>query len=102
LISWFPVMLLRYFLNDSEIVSVTPLITAITFVFTFHMRCIYIVMSLYLRIVYSLLSCFLYHIAALLLPCIINNNNNNNNNILNLSLFTLSEANCRLTIWLSR
>ena len=32
----------------------------------------------------------------------INNNNNNNNNIFNFSSFTLSEANYRLTIWLSR
>jgi hypothetical protein len=29
-------MLLRYFLNDSEIVSIAPVITGITFVFTFH------------------------------------------------------------------
>ena len=38
LTSWFPGMLLTYFLNDSEIVPVTPIITGITFVFTFHMR----------------------------------------------------------------
>ena len=31
-----------------------------------------------------------------------NNNNNNNNNLFNLSSFTLSEANYRLTTWLSR
>ena len=34
LTSCFPGMLLTYFLNDSEIVPVTPIITGITFVFT--------------------------------------------------------------------
>ena len=43
-------MLLTYFLNDSEIVPVAPIITGITFVFTFHMRYISIVRSLYFRI----------------------------------------------------
>ena len=46
----FPGMLLTYFLNDFEIVPVAPNITGITFVFTFHMRCISIVRSLYLKI----------------------------------------------------
>jgi len=50
LTSCFPDMLLTYFLNDFEIVPVAPIITGITFVFTFYMRCISIVMSLYLRI----------------------------------------------------
>ena len=48
--SCFPGMLLTYFLNDFEIVPVAPIITGITFVFTFHMRCISIVRSLYFRI----------------------------------------------------
>jgi len=43
-------MLLTYFLNDFEIVPVAPVITGITFVFTFHMRYISIVRSLYIRI----------------------------------------------------
>ena len=43
-------MLLTYFLNDIEIVPVAPIITGITFVFKFHMRCIYIVRSSYFRI----------------------------------------------------
>jgi len=30
-----------YFLNDFEMVPVAPIITGITLVFTFHMRCIY-------------------------------------------------------------
>jgi len=34
-------MSLTYFLNDIEIVPVAPIITGITFVFTFQMRCIY-------------------------------------------------------------
>ena len=50
LTSCFPGMLLTYFLNDFEKVPVAPIITGITFVFTFHMRCIYIVRSLYFRI----------------------------------------------------
>ena len=49
LTSCFPDMLLMYFLNDFEIAPVAPTITGITFVFTFHMRCIYIVRSLYFR-----------------------------------------------------
>ena len=36
LTSWFPGMLLTYFLNGFEIVPVTPIITGITFVFTCH------------------------------------------------------------------
>ena len=50
LTSCFPGMLLTYFLNNCEIVPVAPIITGITFVFTFHMRCISIVRSLYFRI----------------------------------------------------
>ena len=50
LTSCFPGMLLTYFRNDFEIVPVAPIITSITFVFTFHMRCISIVRSLYFRI----------------------------------------------------
>ena len=49
-----PGMLLTYFLNDFETVPVAP-ITGITFVFTFHMRCISIVRSSYFRIFSALL-----------------------------------------------
>jgi hypothetical protein len=35
LISWFPGILLTYFLNDFEIVPVAPFVTSITLVFTF-------------------------------------------------------------------
>ena len=42
LTSCFPGMLLTYFLNDFEVVPVARSITGIIFVFTFHMRCIYI------------------------------------------------------------
>ena len=55
LTSCFPGMLLTYFLNDFEIVPVTPIITGITFVFTFHMRCISIVRSLYIKLLLLLL-----------------------------------------------
>jgi len=47
LTSLFHGMLLTYFLNAFEIVPVAPIITGITFVFTFHMRCISIGRSLY-------------------------------------------------------
>ena len=50
LTSCFLGMLLAYFLNDFEIVPVAPIISGITFVFTFHVRCISIVRSLYFRI----------------------------------------------------
>ena len=50
LTSYFPGMLLTYSMNDSEIAPVAPVITGITFVFTFHMRCISVVRSLYFRI----------------------------------------------------
>jgi len=43
LTSWFPGMLLTYFLNVFVIVPVTPIITGIIFVFTFHIRCIIII-----------------------------------------------------------
>jgi hypothetical protein len=44
-------MVLTYFLNDFEMVPVAPVITGITLVFTFHIRCIYIVRSLYFKII---------------------------------------------------
>jgi hypothetical protein len=51
-----------YFLNEFEIVPIDPIITAITFDFTFHMRCITIVRSLYFRIFSaSFLITFLFH-----------------------------------------
>jgi hypothetical protein len=43
-------MVLRYFVNDFEMVPVAPIITGISFVSTFHMRCIYMVRYLYFRI----------------------------------------------------
>ena len=44
--SCFPGTLLTYFLNDFEIVPVAPIITGITFVFTFHMPFIIIIILL--------------------------------------------------------
>jgi hypothetical protein len=49
LTSWIPGKLLRYFLSYFEMVPVAPIITGITFVFTFHMHCISIVRSLYFK-----------------------------------------------------
>ena len=42
---YFRGMLLTYFLNDFEIVPVAPIITGITFVFTFHMGWIIIIVT---------------------------------------------------------
>jgi hypothetical protein len=42
--------LLGYFLNEYEMVPVAPIITGITFVFTFRMRCISTVRSLGFKI----------------------------------------------------
>jgi len=50
LTSCLPGILHTYFLNDFEIVPVAPIVTGISFVFTFHMRCISIVRSLYFKI----------------------------------------------------
>ena len=61
LTSCFPGMLLTYFLNDFEIVPVAPIITVITSVFTFHMRCISIVKVF---IFYNLLGFFFNHISV--------------------------------------
>jgi len=46
MISCFPGALLGCFLNDFEMVPVARIITGITSVFTFHMRCTSIVRSL--------------------------------------------------------
>ena len=43
-------MLLRYFLSNFEMVPAVPIITGITFVFTFHMWCISFVRSVYFKI----------------------------------------------------
>ena len=48
LTSCFPGMLVMYFLNDFEIVPVAPIITGITFLFTFHLRCILLLLLLLL------------------------------------------------------
>jgi hypothetical protein len=38
--------------NGVEMLAVAPVVTGITFVVTFHMRCIYVVRSLYFKIYY--------------------------------------------------
>jgi hypothetical protein len=48
LTSWIPGTLLRYFLNDFEMVPVAPIISGITFVFTFHKRCLFLILLLLL------------------------------------------------------
>ena len=50
LIQCFPDMLLRYFLNDFQVVPIVPIVAGITFVFTFHMRYISVVRSLHFRV----------------------------------------------------
>jgi len=59
--SCFPGMLLTYFLNDFVTAPVASIITGITLVFTFHMRCISVVRSLYFRIFSA---SFLNHISV--------------------------------------
>jgi hypothetical protein len=49
--------LLRYLLNDFEMVPVAPIITGVIFVFTFHMHCISIVLQ-------NLLGFFFKHISV--------------------------------------
>ena len=46
--SWFPVMLLTYFLNNFEMVPVAPIIPGIALVFTFHMRLLLLLLLLLL------------------------------------------------------
>jgi hypothetical protein len=48
LISYLPGMLLRYFLNDFVMVPVAPVITLMTLVFTFRMRCTLLLLLLLL------------------------------------------------------
>ena len=60
LISCFPGVLLTYFLNDFEIVPLAPIITGITFVFTFHMRYFYRKVLIF----YNLLGFFLNQISV--------------------------------------
>ena len=50
LISYLPSTLLWHFPNNFEIVPGAPIITGITFVYTFHKSCISLVRSLYFRI----------------------------------------------------
>jgi hypothetical protein len=50
LMSCFPGMLFRYVLNDFEMVPIAPIMTGITFDFTFYMCCISIVRPLYFKI----------------------------------------------------
>ena len=61
LTSWIPGTLLRYFLNDFEMVPVAPIITGITFVFTFHVRCISVLSSLCFKISASFLLHYYYY-----------------------------------------
>jgi hypothetical protein len=46
LTSWFPGMLFTYFLDYFEMVPVAPIITGITFVFTFHMSLLLLLLLL--------------------------------------------------------
>jgi hypothetical protein len=61
-------MFLRYFLYDFEIVPVASIVTGITFVFTFHMGCIYVARFLYFRIFWA--SCFITFLSPKIATCI--------------------------------
>ena len=50
LISCFPRMLLRYFLNYFETVPIARIIIGVTLILIFHMSCVCVVRSLYFRI----------------------------------------------------
>ena len=50
LMSCFPGMLLRYFLNGSQMVPFATITTGIASVFTFHVRRISVVRSLYIEV----------------------------------------------------
>jgi hypothetical protein len=56
LISYFPGMVLRYCRSDFEMVPVAPVVTGITFAFTFHMHWISIMRSLYTKIIIIIIS----------------------------------------------
>jgi hypothetical protein len=64
-------LLFTYFLNDFEMVPVAPIITGITFVYTFHMRCISIVRSLYFRIFSAFLITFIIIIIIIIIIIVI-------------------------------
>jgi len=67
-ISCFSGTLIRYFLNDFGMVSVSPIVTGITCVFTFHMSSISVERFLYFRIFpASFLIIFLCHEFATLI-----------------------------------
>ena len=56
LTSCFPGMLLTYFVNNFEIIPVAPIITGITFVFTFH--CIIIIIIIIIsRLIFREMNC---------------------------------------------
>ena len=59
LTSCFPGILLRYLMNNREMVSLAPVITSITFVLTFQIHCICAVRSLYFKILFSFLIMFI-------------------------------------------
>jgi len=56
--------LLRHFLNDLEVDPVAPIITDITFVFTFHMHCFYCKVFIFYNILSFFLATFLSPITA--------------------------------------
>ena len=50
LMSCFAGMLLKCCLNGSEVVTVGPIVTGVSFIFAFHINCTYIVRYLYFKI----------------------------------------------------
>jgi len=64
LIACFHSRLLRHFLNDLEMVPVAPVITDITFVFTFHMHCFFYTVFIFYNIRRFFLATFLSPITA--------------------------------------
>jgi hypothetical protein len=61
LTSWFPGMVLTYFLNDFEMVPVAPIITGITLVFTFHLLLLLLLLLFSLALQPSVVYGLLFH-----------------------------------------
>ena len=83
---YFPGMLLMYFLNDFEIVRVSPIITGITFVFTFHMRCSSLLLLLLLVVVLVVAVVVVVEVMVVMVVAAAAENSENNNNKTNRSI----------------
>ena len=70
LMSCFPGMLLRHFLNDFEMIPSAPIINGLTFVFTFH-TLVFLMLSIYIFKSSRLLSRSYFHLIIIIIIIII-------------------------------